>query len=178
VDAASKFVAADVGLYYYRVVPVGDDGIGVPVDTNAVAIDAGDKVTFTIAQADANASVKFYKIYRSAKDAANADGALLVGEIANAGANTVFNDLNAKVAGSSDIVFINSAPDYMEYFQMLSLIRRPLAQVRTTHPFLLMMFGAPAVKLPSKMFVVSNAGVNTSSGISSITDSILLGLHS
>jgi hypothetical protein len=178
VDAASKFVAADVGTYYYRVVPVGNDGIGVPVDTNAVTLAAGDKVTFTIAQADANSSVKFYKIYRSAKDAANADGALLVGEIANAGANTVFNDLNAKVAGSSDIVFINSAPDYMEYFQMLSLIRRPLAQVRTTHPFLLMMFGAPAVKLPSKMFVVSNAGVNTSSGISSITDSILLGLHS
>ena len=122
-------------------------------------------------------TVKFYKIYRSAKDAANADGALLVGEAKNDGANTVFEDFNANIPGSSEIVFINNAPDYMEYFQMLSLIRRPLAQVRTTHPFLLMMFGAPAVKLPSKMFVVSNAGSNASSGLSSISDSILLGLH-
>ena len=177
VDAASKFVAADAGTYYYRVVPVGDDGVGVPVDTNAVIVAAGDKVSFTIAQADSLQTVKFYKIYRSAKDAANADGALLVGEAKNDGANTVFEDFNANIPGSSEIVFINNAPDYMEYFQMLSLIRRPLAQVRTTHPFLLMMFGAPAVKLPSKMFVVSNAGSNASSGLSSISDSILLGLH-
>lgn len=177
VDAASKFAAADAGNYYYRVVPVGDDGVGVPVDTNVANVANGDKVTFTIAQADSLASVKFYKIYRSAKDAANADGALLVGEIANGGATTVFEDFNAKIPGSSEILFINNAPDYMEYFQMLSLIRRPLAQVRTTHPFLLMMFGAPAVKLPSKMFVVNNAGVNTSSGLSSVTDPQLLGLH-
>lgn len=177
-DATAKFVAADAGTYYYRVVPVGDDGIGIPVDTNPVTLAAGDKVTFTIAQADGLGSVKYYKVYRSAKDAANANGALLVGEIANNGLTTVFEDLNAKIPGSSEIIFVNNAPDYMEYFQMLSLIRRPLAQVRTTHPFLLMMFGAPAVKLPSKMFVVSNAGVNTSSGLSSITDSLLLGLHS
>jgi len=177
-DAASKFVAADQGNYYYRVVPVGNDGVGIPVDTNVVAVDAGDKVTFTIAQADGNTSVKFYQIYRSAKDAANANGALLVGEVKNNGLTTVFEDFNAKVPGTSEIVFVNSAPDYMEYFQMLSLVRRPLAQIKTTYPFLLMMFGAPAVKLPTKMFVVNNAGSTESSGLSSITDSILLGLHS
>lgn len=177
-DPASKFVAGDVGSYFYRVVPVGDNGIGVPVDCNVVALaNAGESISFTIAQANAGADVKFYKIYRSAKDAANADGALLVGEIANAGLNTVFTDHNDNVAGGSEILFINNAPDYMEYFQMLSLIRRPLAQVKTTHPFLLMMFGAPAVKLPSKMFVVKNAGSNASSGLSAITDPALIGLQ-
>jgi hypothetical protein len=40
-----------------------------------------------------------------------------------------------------------------------------------------MMFGAPAVKLPTKMFVIKNAGVNASSGLSAITDPQLLGLH-
>jgi len=39
------------------------------------------------------------------------------------------------------------------------------------------MFGAPAVKLPSKMFVVKNAGVNASSGLSGLSDPILLGLN-
>jgi len=42
---------------------------------------------------------------------------------------------------------------------------------------LLMMFGAPAVKLPQKMFVVKNAGVNASSGLQSVSDTSLLGLH-
>ena len=119
----------------------------------------------------------YYKIYRSAKNASNADGALLVGEIKNNGAQTTFSDKNHDIAGGSDILFINNSPDYMEYFQMLSLIRRPLAQIRTTHPFLLMMFGAPAVKLPSKMFVIKNAGINASSGLAGVNDQALLGLH-
>ena len=174
--ADSKFGASDAGNYYYRIVPVGEGGVGVAVDTNVIDVIAGDEVTFEIAQANPT-EVSYYKIYRSAKDASDANGALLVGEIASAGANTTFSDKNFKVAGGSDILFINTAPDYMEYFQMLSLIRRPLAQVRTTHPFLLMMFGAPAVKLPSKMFVVSNAGSNTSAGLSGVTDPALLGLH-
>jgi hypothetical protein len=176
-DNASKFVNADAGVYHYRVVPVGDAGVGIPVDTNPVALDPGDKVTFQIAQGDAKATVKFYKIYRSAKDASDANGAKLVGEVACAGATTTFEDFNNTIPGTSDIVFINNAPDYMEYFQMLSLVRRPLAQVNTSYPFLLMMFGAPAVKLPSKMFVVRNAGANESSGLIGVLDGSLIGLH-
>jgi len=173
----SKFGANDAGAYRYRIVPVGPAGVGLSVDTGAVAVAAGDEVQIEIAQADSLLTVKYYKIYRSAVGAASADGALLVGEIANAGATTTFSDKNIKIAGGSDILFINSAPDYMEYFQMLSLIRRPLAQVRTTHPFLLMMFGSPAVKLPTKMFAIRNAGTNSSSGLNNVNDQALLGLH-
>lgn len=174
--ADSKFVTADEGTYYYRVVPVGSAGVGEAVDTNAVVVTAGDEVTFRIDQTN-NTEVDYYKIYRSAKNASNATGALLVGEIKNNGAQTTFSDKNENIAGGSEILFINNAPDYMEYFQMLSLIRRPLAQIRTTHPFLLMMFGAPAVKLPSKMFVIKNAGINASSGLTGVNDRALLGLH-
>ena len=175
-NAASKFVAADAGDYIYRVVPVGKDGIGEPVDTNAVTVAAGDQVTFTIAQTNTS-QVDFYRVYRSAKNAANANGALLVAEVARTAAATLVTDNNEDIAGASDIVFVNQSPDYMCYYQMLSLVRRPLAQVTTSYPFLLMMFGAPAVKLPSKMFVVKNAGVNVASGIESVTDPVLLGLR-
>ena len=175
-DASSKFVAGDVGSYIYRVVPVGPSGVGEPVDSNAVNLIAGDIVTMTIAQTNAE-QVDFYRVYRSAIGATTGDGALLVSEVANAGANTAFVDTNADIAGTSPILLINNAPDYMCYYQMLSLIRRPLAQVNTTHPFLLMMFGAPAVKLPSKMFLIKNAGTNASSGLDAISDSLLLGLH-
>ena len=180
VDATAKFTANEAGGavgYRYRVVPVGDAGVGVPVDTNAEIVAVGEHITFTIAQADAKATVKYYKVYRSAKDATSADGALLIGEFENDGANTIIVDRNFNVPGSSDALFVNMAPDYMEYFQLLSLIRRPLAQINTSYPFLLMMFGAPAVKLPSKMFVLKNCGVNAASGLSSISDPVMLGMH-
>jgi plastocyanin len=175
-NAASKFVAADNGDYIYRVVAVGDNGISAPVDTVAVTVGAGDQVTFTIRHAT-HASVKYLRVYRSAKNATSADGALLIDEVKVTAQDTVIIDNNENIPGASEILFLNFSPDYMCYYQMLSLVRRPLAQVDTNFPFLLMMFGAPAVKLPTKMFVVKNAGVNASSGLSAITDPQLLGLH-
>ena len=175
-NAASKFVAADNGDYIYRVVAVGDNGISAPVDTAAVTVAAGDQVTFTIRHAT-HASVKYLRVYRSAKNATSADGALLIDEVKVTAQDTVITDNNENIPGASEILFLNFSPDYMCYYQMLSLVRRPLAQVDTNFPFLLMMFGAPAVKLPTKMFVVKNAGVNASSGLSAITDPQLLGLH-
>lgn len=177
VNAASKFVQADTGDYIYRVVAVGDNGVSAPVDTGAVDVDAaGKQVTFTIRVAD-HTKVKYLRVYRSAKDAADANGALLIDEVAVSAQDTVITDNNVNIPGSSDILFLNFSPDYMCYYQMLSLVRRPLAQVSTTFPFLLMMFGAPAVKLPTKMFVARNAGVNTSAGLDSVSDPVLLGLN-
>lgn len=175
-NAASKFVAADVGDYIYRVVAVGSNGVSAPVDTSAVTVAAGEQVTFTIRHAAHN-NVKYLRIYRSAKGAANANGALLIDEVAVSAEDTVITDNNVNIPGSSDILFLNFSPDYMCYYQMLSLVRRPLAQVSTTFPFLLMMFGAPAVKLPTKLFVARNAGVNTSAGLDSVSDPVLLGLN-
>jgi hypothetical protein len=175
-NAASKFVAADNGDYIYRVVAVGDNGVSAPVDTVAVSVAAGEQVTFTISHAS-HANVKYLRVYRSAKDATSADGALLIQEAKVTAQDTVITDNNEDIPGASEILFLNFSPDYMCYYQMLSLVRRPLAQVSTTFPFLLMMFGAPAVKLPTKMFVIKNAGVNASSGLSAITDPQLLGLH-
>ena len=101
----------------------------------------------------------------------------MIDEVAVSGQDTVITDNNENIPGSSEILFLNFAPDYMCYYQMLSLVRRPLAQISTTFPFLLMMFGAPAVKLPTKLFVVRNAGINASSGLENISDASLLGLR-
>ena len=179
-DNTAKFSVGEQGGssgYRYRIVPVGDAGVGVPLDSNAEIVGPDEHITFTVSQSDALATVKYYKVYRSAKDAPNADGALLIGEFKCDGANTTIIDRNFNVPGASEVLFVNSAPDYMEYFQLLSLIRRPLAQINTSYPFLLMMFGAPAVKLPSKMYVLRNCGVSASAGLGSISDSLMLGLH-
>lgn len=162
---ASQFVAADEGAYVYRVVPVGVRGVGIAFDTQAVSVAAGESVSFTIAQADADKTISHYRIYRSAPDAGTADGALLVGEVKNNGLTTTFTDNNEKIAGSSEIIMINNRPDHMMYYQMMSLVRRPLAQVRASFPFMLMMFGAPAVMNPTKMWVVKNVGGNPAQGL-------------
>ncbi len=47
----------------------------------------------------------------------------------------------------------------------MDLIRRPLAETSTVKPFLLMLFGAPLVKLPKKMFVLEQAGFTETSGL-------------
>lgn len=154
-NASSQFIAGDAGTYHYRVVGIGANGVSVPVDTNAIAVVAGDQVQFTIAS---DSTIDHFRIYRSTKTASNANGSLLIKEVARAGANTVFTDNNDNIPDTSDVLLINNSPEYNCYYQLLSLTRRPLAQTSTSLPFLLMMFGAPAVKLPTKQFLISNVG--------------------
>tara|TARA_Y100001973_G_scaffold2186_1_gene3246 strand:- start:4207 stop:5589 length:1383 start_codon:yes stop_codon:yes gene_type:complete len=156
VDATSKFNTADhAGNYYYRVVPVGAGGVGKAQDSIAIAVANGDNVTFDITS---DTTVSHFRIYRSAVDATDANKALLIREIARSGNVTTFIDRNEKIGGTSDVLVINNSPEYNCYYQMLSLTRRQLAQTSTSLPFLLMMFGAPAVKLPSKQYIISNVG--------------------
>jgi hypothetical protein len=47
----------------------------------------------------------------------------------------------------------------------MDFMRKDLAQVSTTKPFLLMLFGSLMVKTPNKFWVVRNAGTNNASGV-------------
>lgn len=162
VPASSKFDSADAGDYIYRIVAVNNSGYSAPVDSSAVTVAQGDIVTLTIAnQSDA----VFFKIYRTEVGGAAAD-ASLIGEIkaASAGATT-FIDSNAVRPNCSKIVFVQHDPDVLEFARLLDFFRRPLAEVATSKPFLLMLFGSPIVKVPSKMWVLQNAGVTETSGM-------------
>ena len=162
-----KFVADDGGFYGYRIVSVSNDGFSAPVNATAVEVAASEKVTITLAdQADA----VFYKIYRSEKAATSGavdfSTARLIGEIKNtSGAPTVFIDDNSVVPNTSKIVFVQHDPTVMEFVRLLDFFRRPLAETATSKPFLLMLFGAPIVKVPNKCFVLQNAGVTETSGM-------------
>ena len=48
----------------------------------------------------------------------------------------------------------------MEFVRLLDFIRRPLAETASVKPFLLMLFGSPIVKVPSKMMLIENVGSN------------------
>lgn len=159
-NANSKFSSADVsgGAYIYRIVAVNNDGYSAPVDSVAITVAAGDRVVLTI---DQQAGPVFFKIYRTEAGGVASD-ATLIGEIANnAGGDTVFNDDNQTRANSSKIVFVQHDPQVMEFVRLLDFFRRPLAEVATSKPFLLMLFGSPIIKVPQKCWVLQNAKVNS-----------------
>ena len=159
-DAASKFVAADAGDYIYRIVAVNNEGFSAAINSSAVTVAAGDKVTLTIAAAT---DAVFYKIYRTEAGGIAADAAL-IGEIKKASSGaTVFVDRNGVRPNTSKIVFVQHDPSVLEFARLLDFFRRPLAEVATSKPFLLMLFGSPIVKVPNKMWVLQNAGITSTS---------------
>lgn len=157
----SNFGADEAGSYYYRVVAVGDDGISAPVNSGAVAIASGEvaKITITDAAADtADGKRRYYRLYRSAKDASGAADALYVGTFPRmtAGTDTVIFDDNVRRPDTAPVMIMTMTPDVMHFVQLLDFMRRPLAQTTTTVPFLLMLFGSPHVKVPTKNFILDN----------------------
>ena len=160
--SGSNFFMADAGDYIYRVVAVNNSGFSAPVSSSAVTVAMGEEVTLTIAnQSDA----VFFKIYRTEAGGAE-DTASLIGEVRAAGVGaTTFVDANQVRPNTSKIVFVQHDPDVLEFARLLDFFRRPLAEVATSKPFLLMLFGSPIVKVPSKMWVLKNAGVTATSGM-------------
>lgn len=157
-DSASQFIADDAGDYFYKVVAMNDNGYSIAVATSAQTVAAGKKVTITIAnQSDAT----YFKIYRTPVDRPVGE-AVLINEIpANSGGATVFVDRNENLANGHKILFVQHSVDVMEFARLLDFMRRPLAEVQTSKPFLLMLFGSPIVKTPSKCFVVKNVRVGS-----------------
>jgi len=71
---------------------------------------------------------------------------------------TIFDDF-AMRAGTAPAFILQATPDVMIWTQLLDFLRRPLAQTNTSVPFLLMLFGSPFVKVPSKNFIFGNCKV-------------------
>ncbi len=166
-NASSAFVAADAGDYRYSVIAVNEQGYSDPVSISAgLAVAAGESVSFTFAAAS---DALYYRIYRSAADG-DASTLKLIKEIpaarvAGAAAATAVVDHNDGADGQkydcSPIMFVQHDPQVLQFVRLLDFIRRPLAETASIRPFLLMMFGSPIVKVPSKMFLLNNAGISS-----------------
>lgn len=157
----SRFKAGDAGDYKWKVVAVGKKGYSAPLTSAAVGVIAGSKIKATLAAAPAG--VSYYRVYRSDKAAAGAADAgtakYLFSVAAVEGVATVITDLNAVKPNTSKAFFAAHRNDIFEYVRLLDLIRRPLAEVETTKPFALMLFGSPVVKVPSKCWAMKNIGL-------------------
>ena len=163
--SGSLFAAADAGNYFYRIVAVTKDGYSAPQTTLVAAVVAGESITVEWDNAAAT-TAKWYRIYRTDKDELVGGKYRFVTEIpandTGAGSRTQFVDGNEIRPKTSKILLAQNDPTIMEFVRLLDFLRRPLAEVATTKPFLLMLFGAPIVKVPTKMWQIKNVGVSDS----------------
>jgi hypothetical protein len=162
VDGTALFGTADAGSYDYRIVAVGDGGISAALAVNAVSPIAGDNVTIEIDDTDSGElqgagdnKVRYYRVYRSQKGGGNISYAFSTPAIN--GSNTLIVDRNFFLPKTGRIFVGQNTPDVLEWTQLLDFTRRPLAQVKTTVPFLLMLFGTPFIKVPTKWWLLENA---------------------
>lgn len=169
-DAASKFKVADAGDYIYKFVGFGDAGYCTPIVSDPISVLAGDKVVIEIHDAAKTvdgdnkisaAGVRYYKVYRSDKDGDESTCKFLKDLTCNelgTASDTQFTDKNLDKPNTSKILITQHTPDVIQFVRLLDFLRRPLAEVATKKPFLLMLFGALIVKVPTKCWVVKNVG--------------------
>lgn len=152
--SGSKFASGDAGDYYYTIVGVkAEGGYSAPVTSNVVPVAAGQQVTFTLGNTDHT----YFRIYRTDKDGATSTATHLF-DIKKGATTTVVTDTNAKRTKTSKIFIAQHDPSVFQFVRLLDFLRRPLAEVDTQRPFLLMLFGSPIVKVPSKLSMISNVG--------------------
>jgi hypothetical protein len=152
----SKWVAADAGDYIWQIVAVSTTGgFSAPLVTNALAITAGDLPRIIL---DQQAGVDYYRVYRTETDGASTTATFVFEVPNNVGGATTIDDNHDVKRNTSRILVAQHDPGVMEFVRLLDFLRRPLAEVATTRPFLLMLFGAPAVKVPSKLWMLDNCG--------------------
>lgn len=163
----SRFRTKDIGVYDYRFVPVGDKGAGAAIAQNDVTIAAvGDAPTFTITDdaitdaANTNGMIRYYRVFRTEK---NDDKFDYIGQFARDPAGnavqTTWTDKNFRRPFRRPIFIGQFDAETVYWAQLMDIVRRPLAQVQTTIPFLIYLMGALFVKQPRKWALIDNAAI-------------------
>lgn len=155
------------GFFRYVVVPVSKQGYGAPIISAAsIQGDSGaqsEPIKFQVSNPN---GALYYRIYRlkpgysqAAADALTAAEVLrdskLIAEVPQAEiVGREFEDYGIERWGHGRIVFAQMDQGVIEFARLLDFLRRPLAETGSARQFLLMLFGSPVVKIPSKCFTL------------------------
>ena len=155
------------GFFRYVVVPVSKLGYGDPiVSVNSVQGDSGAQAEPIKFQVDNPNGAIYYRIYRlkpgytqAAADALTPAEVIrdskLIAEVPAAEiVAREFEDYGVERWGHGRIVFAQMDQGVVEFARLLDFLRRPLAETSSARQFLLMLFGSPIVKIPSKCFTL------------------------
>lgn len=159
-NAASQFATSDVGSYFYWVVAYNRAGNSAPVAVNAVAlaVAAGDQVTFTIAQGPGPLA-RYFKIYRSKANGLTADSWPIAKVVAAAAAAvTVVTDNNANLPATTKAFMLQLDSSNLEWKQLSPMRRIPLGQLDTSIRWAQTMYGNLMCKTPKHNIMFKNIG--------------------
>jgi hypothetical protein len=165
--ASSKFISTDAGEYMYRLIPVGNKGMGtplqVPTDAAAVTVATDDAVTIDVPDAAIHGSgdnqVEFYIVERTTMNGAIATSKIMWRYPVNtdgAGGGTRIIDANLHIPGTSPAYFLSFDQRFIHWLELLPMFRYPLPAVETMLPFLILWFGYLNLKSPIKMSMWDN----------------------
>lgn len=160
VDAASKFVAADAGSYFYVIQAHNDFGHSAPVDLVAgptpVAIAAGDKLTFGVTPAGGPAT-KWFQLYRGKVGGAAGDVRLIARIPATGGAQTI-DDFNDKLPFTTEAYMWQQNLECLSWKQLAPFLKIPLATIDASIRWMQLVYGVPVQYAPGKMVLFTNIG--------------------
>ena len=175
-DSAGDFLAADAnfgtengwsgvgvgdhqGDFRYVLVPVSKKGYGAPVVSGALVAHNDSIPKLQLA---ALSGCKYVRVYRAKLGAAATaaqviKAAELIGEVTAAEIiGSDWYDAGFERQACDSVLISQMDQNTIEFARLLDFIRRPLAEVGAAKQFLLMLFGAPSVKVPRKNFVLRN----------------------
>jgi len=147
------------GDYRYVFVYVNKKGYSAPFMSASVDAHDGQIPKFQLAGPSAGVAdyVRIYRCKGNLSDAQCLRQAQLIGEVKTAEIVAApWFDAGFERNDCSSVLISQMDPQCIEFARLLDFIRRPLANVGAAQQFLLMMFGAPSVKVARKNFVLRN----------------------
>lgn len=160
-DAAAQFDAAHLGQYRYVVASVSSTGVSTTVlDSGAVTVAAGEKVTLTITPAAAGDQTGWY-IYRSALDdtsGTKADMRFLTQAAHTGTAADTVDDLNLEIPGTTSMYLCSlGGPAAVSIRQLLPMTRFNLyPSAKAEVPWAQLLFGYVRVTKPEQCAEIRN----------------------
>lgn len=162
--ASSMFGAADAGSYFYHIVAVNRYGQSAPLAVNAVALAvvAGDRVTFTVLPGPGPLPA-YYIVYRTAPGGvtSTARQILRVSNIvlgAPSAAALQIIDVNARLPGTSVAFMFQQNVENMAFKQLAPMIKIPLATVDPSIRWMQLLYGVPQLYTPKHNVIFRNVG--------------------
>jgi hypothetical protein len=158
VNSESKFTADFAGEYTYAVHAVSEYGMSEATSPAApIAVAAGQAVTITITHAATNPGSGFI-ITRSGKNGTELMEMVSIGrDIQNSA--TAYVDLNEDLPGTAEMLYLTEKKiqTVVEFFQLLPLrLYRMFPTDRLVTPFIMALWGTPAIKIPGWCGVAKN----------------------
>jgi len=166
--SGSLFGPADLGSYEYAVMAFGPNGFTkwTQLTTQSMTVE-GDSLTMKFTN---DAAYTYYKVFRTpvntvltGVEATDIKKYQLIATIKNAGGGTTtFVDLNAERTGCYKTLILRQDPAEICLYQLIKLMRIPLARVKAVQPFYLITAVGLALKVPEHNWLMTNCAAPAS----------------